>query len=54
VAASAERLLRELDTLSLSELRTTSQPLIDAAKFRATVATGDRILAALAARTSQG
>jgi hypothetical protein len=54
VAASAERLLRDLDTLSLAELRTTAQPLVDAAKFRATVAAGDRILAALAARKSQG
>jgi hypothetical protein len=53
-AALAERLLRELDTLSLAELRTTDQPHIDAAKFRATVAAGDRILAALAARRSQG
>lgn len=54
VAASAEQLLRELDTLSLAELRTTAQPQVDAAKFRATVAAGDRILAALAARRSQG
>ena len=53
-AAAAERLLRELDTLSLAELRTTDQPQIDSAKFRATVAAGDRILAALAARRTQG
>jgi hypothetical protein len=51
VAASAERLLRELDTLSL---RTSAQPMVDAAKFRATVAAGDRILAALAARGTPG
>ena len=54
IAMSAELLLRELDQLSLAEHSTSSQPAVDASKFRATVAAGDRILAALAERTSHG
>src|SRR5262249_12964487 len=54
IAASAERLVRELDTLSLPEHAQSAQAVIEAAKFRATVAAGDRILAAVAERTSHG